>query len=528
MSPNFDECAATFAASKRAGKSCKYQGVTVFRQPSEIVQNFGVNWTTKLLKTWLVSSTKMTETPLLPNIEPNPLCLMTPSDNLNSNFENPQQPSHDAKIVINVSGLRFQTYTSTLEKFPDTLLGSATKRERYYDHDLGELFFDRNRSAFEAILGYYQNDGSIFRPDNVPVKIIAGEVMFFELGPAALNQLFEIPGYTPTEETVLPKNKLQRRIWLLFEHPDSSMCARLLAFWSLAVIIVSIVTFCLESMPQFSCHPRNDCSGKKEQPWFSIEIFCIVWFTLEYLARFLSSPHKIDFLKSFLNIIDLVAILPYYITLPLDNASGSSFAVLRVIRLVRVFRIFKLSRHSKGLQILGQTLRASMRELGMLIFFMLIVVVLFSSAIYYAEGQEYDETDFTSIPGAFWWSVVTMTTVGYGDKYPRTWQGKIVGSICALSGVLTIALPVPVIVSNFTYFYQSEHEYREFEAMADKWETKTPVEKGKDGNADFCGVKVCADPRVPSDSDGYNKLPLSPNVETKIGDEIELTEITVT
>ena len=459
---------------------------------------------------------------------------MTTTDKLNSNFEDLQQPSQDAKIVINVSGLRFQTYIATLERFPDTLLGSAIKRERYYDHELDELFFDRNRSAFEAILGFYQNDGSMFRPDNVPVKIIAGEIMFFELGSAAVDQLFEMPGYTSTEETVLPKNKLQRHIWLLCEHPDSSMCARVLAFWSLAVILVSIVTFCLESMPEFRCQrdessTDDPCSGKKEQPWFSIEIVCIVWFTLEYLVRLLSSPEKIKFLKSFLNIIDLVAILPYYITLPLDNASGGSFAVLRVIRLVRVFRIFKLSRHSKGLQILGQTLRASMRELGMLIFFMLIVVVLFSSAIYYAEGPEDNkDTDFTSIPGAFWWSVVTMTTVGYGDKYPKSWQGMIVGSICALSGVLTIALPVPVIVSNFTYFYQSEHEYREFEAMADKWEKKASEEREKDANADFCGVKVCVDPGVPSDSDGYNKLPQSPKIETKKGDEIELTEITIT
>jgi hypothetical protein len=475
----------------------------------------------------------MTDTPLLPNIERNPLCQMSASDKLNSNFENLQQPSTEAKIVINVSGLRFQTYISTLEKFPDTLLGSTMKRQRFYDPDLGELFFDRNRSAFEAILGYYQNDGSIFRPDNVPVKIIAGEIMFFELGSVAMNQLFEIPGYTTTEESVLPKNKLQCRIWQLFEHPDSSMFARVLAFLSLAVIIVSIVTFCLESMPQFSCQAQGNsdddaCSNKKEEPWFSIEIVCIVWFTVEFLARLLSSPQKIKFIKSFLNIIDLIAILPYYITLPLDNASGSSFAVLRVIRLVRVFRIFKLSRHSKGLQILGQTLRASMRELGMLIFFMLIVVVLFSSAIYYAEGQSNKESGFTSIPGAFWWSVVTMTTVGYGDKYPTTWQGKLVGSICALSGVLTIALPVPVIVSNFTYFYQSEQAYREFEAMADKWEKNNAESKEKDGHPEFCGVKVCTAPRAPSDCDGYDKLSQSPKIKTKKEEEFELAQIVVT
>ena len=392
-------------------------------------------------------------------------------DKLNSDaFSSPRDKStrRGSKIIINISGLRFQTFSTTLEKFPETLLGSPAKRQPYFDCELGEYFFDRNRSAFEAILGYYQNDGAIYRPENVPVKIIA-----------AMNQLFEMPGSTAEEETFLPRNKWQRQVFKLFEQPDSSRCARFLAFWSITVILVSIVAFCLESLPQFKPEPEKDDengSPKKDQPWVSIEIVCIAWFTFEYLVRLLSSPEKVKFVKSFLNIIDLISILPYYITLPMENASGSSFAILRVIRLVRVFRIFKLSRHSKGLQILGQTLKASMRELGMLIFFMIIVVVLFSSAIFYAEGNEPDSA-FNSIPSAFWWSVVTMTTVGYGDMYPKTPLGKLVGSVCALSGVLTIALPVPVIVSNFTYFYQSEHELREFEIMSNQWEENANKEK---------------------------------------------------
>lgn len=169
------------------------------------------------------------------------------------------------------------------------------------------------------------------------------------------------------------------------------------------------------------------------------------------------------FFKDVMNTIDFFAIIPYFVTLGTELAKDKgaqpsvSLALIRVIRLVRVFRIFKLSRHSKGLQILGQTLKASLRELALLIFFLFIGVILFSSAVYFAEVDRPD-TSFTSIPEAFWWAVVSMTTVGYGDMYPETVGGKLVGSMCAIAGVLTISLPVPVIVSNFSYFYHRETE----------------------------------------------------------------------
>lgn len=200
-----------------------------------------------------------------------------------------------------------------------------------------------------------------------------------------------------------------------------------------------------------------------QDPFFLVETVCICWFSFELIMRLISCPSKTQFFKDVMNIIDFSAILPYFVTLGTelvkdnDASPATSLAIIRVIRLVRVFRIFKLSRHSKGLQILGQTLRASMRELGLLIFFLFIGVILFSSAIYFAEA-DHANTAFISIPHAFWWAVVTMTTVGYGDICPETVWGKLVGSMCAIAGVLTISLPVPVIVSNFSYFYHRETE----------------------------------------------------------------------
>lgn len=117
-------------------------------------------------------------------------------------------------------------------------------------------------------------------------------------------------------------------------------------------------------------------------------------------------------------------------------------------------RLFKLTRHSSGLKILIQTFRASAKELTLLVFFLVLGIVIFASLVYYAERiQANPHNDFNSIPLGLWWALVTMTTVGYGDMAPKTYIGMFVGALCALAGVLTIALPVPVIVSNFAMYY---------------------------------------------------------------------------
>ena len=100
------------------------------------------------------------------------------------------------------------------------------------------------------------------------------------------------------------------------------------------------------------------------------------------------------------------------------------------------------------------------RELTLLLFFLIVCVVIFAATVYYSEMDTHPNS-FSSIPDSFWWAVVTMTTVGYGDMRPQTTLGKFVGSLCAVAGVLTIALPVPVIVSNFNYFYMKERENEE-------------------------------------------------------------------
>lgn len=384
---------------------------------------------------------------------------------------------NNERVLINIAGLRFETQLGTLNQFPDTLLGDPDKRIKYFDPLRNEYFFDRNRPSFDGILYFYQSGGKIRRPVNVSIDVFADEIRFYQLGEEAMDRFREDEGFIKEEEKPLPQNEFQKQVWLIFEYPESSSPARGIAIVSVLVITISIITFCLETLPEFRDERElpvtsRAINGTLERPsltftdpFFIIETTCVIWFTFELFVRFFACPSKSEFSKTIMNIIDIMSILPYFITLGTELAEqqgqehngqqAMSLAILRVIRLVRVFRIFKLSRHSKGLQILGQTLKASMRELGLLIFFLFIGVILFSSAVFFAEADE-PESHFSSIPDAFWWAVVTMTTVGYGDMRPVTVGGKIVGSLCAIAGVLTIALPVPVIVSNFNYFYHRE------------------------------------------------------------------------
>ena len=186
-----------------------------------------------------------------------------------------------------------------------------------------------------------------------------------------------------------------------------------------------------------------------------MDLCCLVFFTMEYVTRFLCSPGKINFFRSFQNIIDFVAISPDYVELlflifdPMNREGNTFMDLMFILRMLRLCRIFRLIRHVPGLWILLYTLKASFNELMLMFIFLLIGMVVFATLMHFAEAKN----GFPNIPVGFWWSVVTMTTVGYGDMFPRSAAGYVIGSCCAVAGLLMIAFTVPIIVSNFVLYY---------------------------------------------------------------------------
>ena len=371
-----------------------------------------------------------------------------------------------------------------------------------------EFYFDRDPANFNCILNFYRSQ-KLHMTDEMCVLSYAEDLKFWMVHEINMH-ICCVDKFHSRRDTILTSIEKenatlggteevevdfgdgffaphQKALYDLFENPQSSLAAKILSLISIGLVLASLVGMCLNT---FTWLQTEDINGKPaDNPKLAlVEAVCIAYFTVEFLLRWAAAPLKGVFLKTPMNIVDIAAIAPYYLTLffipaadfgPRDPLSLTSTAetlvdmttlqsekeeeggfanvgrVMQVFRIARIMRIFKLARRSVGLQSMAHTVKTSWKDLGLLFMLVGMGQLVFGSLLYYIESGEPD-TGFSSIPQGMWWAVQTLTSLGYGDFPVQTILGKLVGSFTAVCGVLVMALPIPIVVDNFADYYSEQ------------------------------------------------------------------------
>ena len=210
-----------------------------------------------------------------------------------------------------------------------------------------------------------------------------------------------------------------------------------------SLIVFSLVTFSIETLPDLSASTRLFL--------YYAEIGCVFLFTIEYILRLWTAERKIAFICSFFGIVDLLAILPFYI------AGGLDLRSIRAFRLLRLFRTLKLLRYSKAIRRFHRALLIAREEI--VLFAAVAVLLLFFSAvgIYYFENEAQPKA-FASVFHGLWWALCTLTTVGYGDVYPMTVGGKLFTFVVLSTGLGFISVPAGLVASALSRARQMDEE----------------------------------------------------------------------
>ena len=203
--------------------------------------------------------------------------------------------------------------------------------------------------------------------------------------------------------------------------------------WIITILILySVFCFSLETLPNLSADTRLFLKYS--------EIVVVVIFTCEYFIRTLLSPKRLRFIFSFYGLVDLIAILPFYLAFAIDLRS------FRLIRLLRLIRVLKIARYNSALQRFSKALFLAKEELAIFTGLSLILLYLSAVGIYHFEHVAQPEV-FKSIFDSLWWSVATLTTVGYGDIYPITIGGRFFTFIILMIGLGLVAVPTGIVAS---------------------------------------------------------------------------------
>eukprot|EP01059_Diplonema_ambulator_P006336 TRINITY_DN1607_c0_g1_i3.p1 TRINITY_DN1607_c0_g1~~TRINITY_DN1607_c0_g1_i3.p1 ORF type:complete len:890 (+),score=174.24 TRINITY_DN1607_c0_g1_i3:394-2670(+) len=275
----------------------------------------------------------------------------------------------------------------------------------------------------------------------------------------------------PWEEIDDEELSLRDRVFNAFEYPFSSLPAKLIFTTQILLILISIVALLMETIPQYN----PDIFPKYSELWWVVELVVTVIFTIEIVLRIALAKNRAHFIKKPTTISDFLSIVPFYAqeTFSAEGRNGPD-----LLKLCRLFRMLKFFRNFTPIENLIRALEKSAQALLAPFMFLVACLLVMSSAMYFLEKGTYDdsqhkflitdsscnskpsvyfndtceqmESQFISIPHTMWWSIVTMTTVGYGDMVPVTALGKMVGSLSMMLGIMFMAMPIAIVGSYFT------------------------------------------------------------------------------
>ncbi len=363
-----------------------------------------------------------------------------------------RQGPEESFINLNVGGFKQQVERMVLQRFPHTRLAQllycsseAAILQLCDDYAAAEreYYFDRNPSFFRYVLNFYHT-GKIHLMEELCVFSFSQELEYWGIKELHLdaccsnrfqeqkeyagdpdwgndddlqNQLQDSLDSSMEELSAFDKDlemfegtwcsERRKELWLRLENPGYSCSAKIIAVFSLSVVLMSIIAMCVHSMPEFHQVDVND--KEVEDPVLAVfETFCVLWFSIEFVLRLAVTPCLRKFLSNVLNIIDFASIVPFYATLAFETMDAEESEelenvgrVVQILRLMRIFRILKLARHSVGLRSLGATLRHSYHEVGLLILFLSVGISIFSVLIYFVERED-DESELQTIPVGWW------------------------------------------------------------------------------------------------------------------------------
>ncbi|XP_039695036.1 LOW QUALITY PROTEIN: voltage-gated potassium channel regulatory subunit KCNG2 [Pteropus medius] len=410
-------------------------------------------------------------------------------------------------VIINVGGCRVRLAWAALARCPLARLERLRACRGHdellrvcddYDVSRDEFFFDRSPCAFRAIVALLRA-GKLRLLRGPCALAFRDELAYWGIDEARLERCClrrlrrreeeaaearagppgcgapGSPGCALGPDGRCARGRRRLRLRDVVDNPHSGLAGKLFACVSVAFVAVTAVGLCLSTMPDIRAEEeRGECSPKCHN-LFVLETVCVAWFSFEFLLRSLQAESKCAFLRTPLNIIDILAILPFYVSLLVGLAAGGAARagaggnklleraglVLRLLRALRVLYVMRLARHSLGLRSLGLTVRRCAREFGLLLLFLCVAMALFAPLVHLAERELGAHRDFSSVPASYWWAVISMTTVGYGDMVPRSLPGQVVALSSILSGILLMAFPVTSIFHTFSRSYSELKEQQQ-------------------------------------------------------------------